>query len=137
MNRRTFIGLTAATIALPHPLFADTAGMIDYVPGLLEQRLASGETVLVDYAADWCSTCRRQERIIGQLREQHPQFNEHITFVRVDWDLYGSDDVSTSRKIPRRSTLVLLKGDQELGRIVAGTRPDDIKALLELGVPKA
>jgi hypothetical protein len=39
--------------------------------------------------------------------------------------------------IPRRSTLVVLKGDQELGRIVAGTRKGDIKALLDRALQAA
>lgn len=136
MNRRNFIGLTAAALAAPQLAWATDDVVLDYVPGLLEERLANGETVLLDYAADWCSTCRRQERIISQLRADNPELNDHITFIRVDWDQYGSDEVSTSRRIPRRSTLVLLRGDQELGRIVAGTRPADIKALLDLGIPK-
>lgn len=95
----------------------------------------AAETVLVDFAADWCSTCKRQERIICELREADPLLDENITFIRVDWDLYGSDDVvAASRNVPRRSTLLLLKGDEELGRIVAGTGTDEIKALLALGL---
>jgi len=106
--------------------------MEDYTPGLIQQKLAAGETVFVDFAADWCSTCKRQERVISELRANNPEFDQKISFVRVDWDDYGSHEVSTSRNIPRRSTLILLKGDQELGRIVAGTSADEIKALLEL-----
>jgi thioredoxin 1 len=34
-------------------------------------------------------------------------------------------------RIPRRSTLVLLKGREELGRIVAGTSKAEIKSLLD------
>jgi thiol-disulfide isomerase/thioredoxin len=135
MNRRTFIGASAATLAFPGVLIAAGAEMIDYEPGLLAQKLADGETVLVDFAADWCSTCARQERVISDLRANNPAYDEHITFVRVDWDRFGRDTVTTSRKVPRRSTLILLKDDKELGRIVAGTSVDDIKSLLDLGVP--
>ena len=39
-----------------------------------------------------------------------------------------------SRNVPRRSTLILLRGEEELGRIVAGTNSDKIQALLELGL---
>ena len=38
------------------------------------------------------------------------------------------------RKIPRRSTLLLLKGDKELDRIVAETSEARIKSLLDKGV---
>jgi thioredoxin 1 len=39
--------------------------------------------------------------------------------------------VTTSRKIPRRSTLVLIKGGEEVGRLVAVTSQAQIKALLD------
>jgi len=137
MKRRQFITNTAAmmgaaaVLGSPALLHAG-AGMEAYTPGLIKQKLAAGETVFVDFAADWCSTCKRQERVISELCANNPEFDAKISFVRVDWDDFGSHEVSTSRNIPRRSTLLLLKGDEELGRIVAGTSADDIKALLEL-----
>ena len=105
-----------------------------YKPGLIKSLLADGKTVFVDYKASWCSTCARQERVINQLRGENPAYDKAISFVAVDWDDFGGHEVSTSRNIPRRSTLVLLKGDQELGRIVAGTSVDDIKALMDKGL---
>lgn len=104
---------------------------VQYEPGVIKAMLAKGETVFVDYAADWCSTCKRQERVINQLRSNDPAYNSAITFVRVDWDMYQDDAVRVSHKIPRRSTLILLRGGRELGRIVAGTRTAAIKALLD------
>jgi len=133
MNRRLFLFSTAAVLATPKLLLAGE-NTVDYTPGLIQDKLAAGETVLVDYAADWCGTCKRQERIIDDLRAENPSLDENISFVRVDWDQYASHDVSRSRNVPRRSTLILLRGEEELGRIVAGTRKEDIKALLALGI---
>jgi thiol-disulfide isomerase/thioredoxin len=107
---------------------------VDYTPGLIKEKLAAGETVFVDYAADWCGTCKRQERIVNELRANNPDFDKNISFVRVDWDSFSSHEVTTSRKVPRRSTLIVLRGEEELGRIVAGTSTEEIKALLELGL---
>lgn len=135
MNRRDFIMCTVATLVAPRITMAADGETLDYVPGLIAEKLQAGETVLVDFAADWCSTCKRQERIISELREADPTLDEHITFIRVDWDEYGSSDVATSRNVPRRSTLLLLKGNEELGRIIAGTQPTEIQALLNRGVP--
>jgi len=134
VNRRFFIAGSVAALCTPNLLLAGSAGAVDYTPGLIKEKLAAGETVLVDYAAAWCSTCKRQERIISELRTNNPEFDKHISFVMVDWDTYGSHEVATSRKIPRRSTLILLKGEEELGRIVAGTDSDQIKQLLELAL---
>ena len=135
MKRRIFLGFIAALLMTPSILVAEEN--IDYEPGLIKQALANGETVFVDYAADWCGTCKRQERIISMLRSKNPQYDENITFVRVDWDEYSSHEITTSRNIPRRSTLLVLKGNKELGRIVAGTNTDEIKKLLDKGLTKS
>jgi len=133
MDRRLFIASAAALLSTSTISLAGE-GTLEYTPGLIEEKLAAGETVFVDYAATWCSTCKRQERILETLRESNPEFDEIITFVKVDWDMYGNHKVAKSRNVPRRSTLILLRGEEELGRIVAGTNSDKIKALLELGI---
>lgn len=130
MNRRTFLASTAALTLTP--VFATAAQ--DYTPGLIKQALADGKTVFVDFAADWCSTCARQERVINALRSQNPAYDASMVFVRVDWDDFRRHDVVTSRAIPRRSTLLVLRGDEELGRIVAGTSESQIKALMDKGL---
>ena len=132
LDRRSFILATAAT-ALVAPASAE-AQTLDYTPGVVDQLLAAGETVFLDFAADWCSTCSRQERVIDDLRASNPAYNSAITFVRVDWDQHGSGDLSQRLAVPRRSTLIVLRGDQELGRIVAGTSRSDIEALLNAGL---
>lgn len=132
IDRRHFIVASAAA-ALVTPIAA-RADTLDYSPGLVDQRLAAGETVFLDFAADWCSTCRRQERVIEELRAENPAYDAAITFVRVDWDQHGSGELSRRLAVPRRSTLIVLRGDQELGRIVAGTSRSDIERLLNAGL---
>jgi len=60
-----------------------------------------------------------------------------VTFIDVDWDAYGDSDLAQRLNIPRRSTLVVLRGDQELGRIVAGTSRADIQALMDVALSAA
>lgn len=134
MKRRTFISFIAGLALVPSLV---TAASVEYTPGLIKQALAEGKTVFVDYAAVWCSTCKRQERLINQLRERNPIYDQHITFVRVDWDVYSDHEVTESRNIPRRSTLLVLNGEEELGRIVAGTDINEIKKLMDAGLAKA
>ena len=134
MNRRHFLITTTALVATPFAAFAAESGWIDYEPGLIQSLLNEGKTVFVDYSATWCSTCKAQERVMNDLRDMNSAYNEAMVFVRVDWDDYGRHTVTTSRKIPRRSTLLVLRGSEELGRIVAGTRIADIEALMDLGL---
>ena len=135
MHRRHF--LTAAAAALALPTMARATSVEAYTPGLVDQRLAAGETVFVDFYASWCVTCAAQHRVIDALKAANPAYAKAITFVQVDWDKYGGEALSERLNIPRRSTLVVLKGDQELGRIVAGTSKDDIKGLLDTALTAA
>jgi thioredoxin 1 len=134
MNRRDFLIATAA-VTLAMPVIAHAA--VDYTPDLLKAELAAGKTVFLDFKASWCSTCAAQERVITALRAENPDYDQSISFINVDWDQWADGDLVRQLNIPRRSTLVVLKGDQELGRIVAGTAKDEIRALLDLALQAA
>ena len=125
-------GVAALTFAANGSV-AQATGWTQYVDGLIKQALGQGKTLFVDYAAHWCSTCAGQERVIKELRVENPAYNQ-MMFVRVDWDTFGSAPISRNYAIPRRSTLLVLKGDQELGRIVAATSKSKIKALMDTGL---
>lgn len=108
-----------------------TAEIAAYLPGLAEQAMREGKRIVLIFGADWCSTCRRQERIINDLRAASPRYDAELTLIRVDWDAYGTGDLSRGLAVPRRSTLIALKGQTELARIVAGTGAAEIKALMD------
>ena len=135
VSRRAFLASGAAFV-MARPAFAAT-GFRDYTPGMIQTMLSEGKTVFVDYAADWCGTCARQKRVILGLLKENPAYRKSVEFVRVDWDDFRKADVTTSRRIPRRSTLIVLKGDQELGRIVAGTGQAEIKGLMDTALSAA
>lgn len=134
MKRRVF--LAAALALLPLPALAGGVTIDFDKSDPIKTALEAGKTVLVDYAADWCSTCAVQERTIAALRADNPAYND-IVFVRVDWDDFGRAPVARDRNIPRRSTLIVLKGNDELGRIVAGTSRADIQALMDKALAAA
>ena len=75
--------------------------------------------------------------MIGELIQENPAYLKNVEFVRVDWDDFRKAEVTTSRQIPRRSTLLVLKSNKELGRIVAGTAKSDIKALMDTALAAA
>ena len=132
MNRRTFISVLTGLVLMSGMSFANES--IVYTPGLIKERLSAGETLFVDYSATWCSTCNRQEKILTKIRENNSAYDEKMTFVKIDWDTYKDHEVTSSRNIPRRSTLLVLRGNEEIGRIIAGTDPKEIEALMAKGL---
>lgn len=138
MERRDFLRLTAAvSLAMPLLPRRGLAAPLTYTPGLVDDELARGATVFVDFYASWCSTCAAQHRVIDALKAENPAYEKAIRFVQVDWDTYKDEVLSVELKIPRRSTLVVLKGGKELGRIVAGTGRAEIKALMDTALAAA
>jgi len=133
MDRRTFLTFIAAS-GFAGPALA-AAGQ-DYAPGLVKKMLADGKIVFIDFYTDWCTTCKRQERVISALRSGNPAY-ESIEFVAINFDTFGREGLARELRIPRRSTLVVLSPEGELGRIVAGTSQNDIKALMDVALNAA
>ena len=134
MDRRTFL-LSTLAVTAAGPVLAASGER--YKPGLVKAKLEKGEIVFVDFYTDWCTTCRSQQRTINALKAENPAFEKNISFVSVDWDRFSGSKLSRELKIPRRSTLVALSKDGEIGRIVAGTRKSDIKALMDKALSAA
>jgi thioredoxin 1 len=135
MHRRDFLALSAGLTLMPLAVRAGDA--VRYTPGSAEAAMDAGKIVLLDFWASWCSTCAAQERVLAELKAENPEYEQKIVFFVVDWDDHGKGELSKALNIPRRSTLVALKGREELGRIVAGTSKADIKALLDAAIAAA
>ena len=131
-----FLLALAAALPLATPARA-APERVFYEPGNAEAAMAEGQVVLLDFFAPWCTTCRARERVIDRLRDANPAYDETIAFITVDWDTYGQGDLARALAIPRRSTLVAMDGEAELGRVVAATSEADIKALLDLALAAA
>lgn len=134
MDRRTFVVSAAALLAAGPAIAANGTA---YRKGLVESELAAGKTVFLDFYTDWCSTCKVQGAKIRKLMKENPAYEANVTFIKVDWDRHSGSTLARRLNIPRRSTLVVLKGDKELGRIVASTKTDKIKALMDTALAAA
>ena len=76
------LGATGSTAAKP-------AGLIPWVTfdrGRAESLAASGQLVFVDVTADWCFTCKVNERLILDTPEVARAFHDHsVVPMRADW----------------------------------------------------
>ena len=134
MNRRDFLLTAAVSLALP---LAARAESLDYTPDILKADLAAGKTVVLHFAATWCETCQAQVRVMRDLKSANPAYDKSLTFLNVDWDTYKGGDLTQKLNVPERSTIVVLKGDKEIGRLYSETAVDPIKALLDAALQAA
>ncbi len=122
----------AFVLVLLAPLGAHASeDTVPYSDKAVEATLAQGRAVLLEFSADWGGTCRRQIRVIKALRAANSAYNDKITFVYVDWDKYSRAPVSKQHKVFGRTTLVMLKGEGEIGRLYSETSEARIKGLLD------
>jgi thioredoxin 1 len=131
-NRRAATVILVSAVALA-TLPAAAAQVTTYTPEALAAAKASGKPFILDFFATWCVTCAAQHRVLDKLRAENPAYAT-IPFMQVDWDQNEHGPLVAEMKIPRRSTLVVLKGDTELGRIVAQTGDAEIEGLLRLAL---
>ncbi len=130
-RRHLLAGLAGISVSA---LVAGAAGaleFIDYTGTELEGLADSGAPYLINFHASWCPTCAAQQRVLDALQGESAAYAA-IPILRVDWDDYGNGELARNLAIPRRSTLVLMQGSSELGRLVAETRKERIAALLDL-----
>ena len=90
----------------------------------------SGQPVLIAIHADWCSTCRTQERVLQELLPQ-PEF-KRIKMLRMDFD--RQKESVRSFGVEYQSTLIAFKNGHEVGRITAEMSPVRIADLLRLSL---
>jgi thiol-disulfide isomerase/thioredoxin len=85
-----------------------------------------GKSLLVDVSAPWCPVCKAQQAVLGELGKQE-RFKSIVT-LKVDFD--SQKDALKALKADKQSTLIVFKGDKEVGRVVGETKKEAIEALL-------
>ena len=128
MKRRQLLGYAAgtATLALLKPAAAE--GYVHFTADVYEQELASGNPFVLGFLSSWGPVCRVQERTVSALINSKPEYSE-IKFIRADWDEFGRSELTKQLKIPRRSTLLMYRGGEEVARVIAQTNKDVIEEL--------
>lgn len=91
---------------------------------------ADGKTVLVDFAASWCPTCKKQGPVIESLLKED-KYKDVVAF-KADYD--KEQELKKQLKVTGQSTLVVFKGDKEAGRAMGITDKVAIGTLLAKGL---
>lgn len=101
-----------------------------YSADALAAAQAAGKPVAVQFHADWCPTCRKQEKAFKALQSD-PDLKE-LTLLVADYDM----DVELKRamNVRTQSTVIVFKGKQEVARVGGVTDSAGLKATLAKGL---
>ncbi|MBN8980585.1 MAG: thioredoxin family protein [Rhizobiales bacterium] len=115
--------MIAGTVLLASA-FSAAAGQ-PYDSNAFEKAQAGGKSILIDVTAPWCPTCTRQRPIIQSLESSNPKL------VVFDVDFDTSKDVLRRFRVQSQSTLILFKGNVEVGRSTGDTNATTITSLVD------
>lgn len=123
LSRRGVLAALACLVSLTAAVAAEKP----FTPDAFAAAQGAGKSVIVHVYAPWCPTCRAQEPIVQKL-EADPKFAGVETF-RVDFD--SQKEALKALKANRQSTIIIFKGDREVGRSLGETNPKAIADLLD------
>ena len=117
-----------ATVGLSLALAAPAVALqgSKFAPAALADAQKAGKAILVEVSAPWCPTCKAQAPILGKLLTT----DKYKGFVKLDVDFDSQKADLKQLNARQQSTLIVYKGDKEVGRSVGDTNPASIEALL-------
>ena len=112
------------------PSAASAAEWQTYSRDAYIQSKSAGKIVLVAVHADWCSTCRRQLPLLESLVKE--KAFENAVAYRVDFDT--DKKFLSEHRVRWQSTLIVFKGEKEVGRSTADLDKNAIRKLFSRGL---
>ena len=97
-----------------------------YTAAALAAAQKADKPVAVHFHADWCPTCRAQEKVLQTLKAE-PGLDLTVLFANYDTE----KDLKRRFNVRAQSTLVVLRGQQEWARLVGDTSADSIRQALK------
>ena len=88
----------------------------------------SGKTIVVNSYETWCGTCSKQTKILNQAKRE---FND---IVFLSYEQSKNKDIAKKLNIKFRTTIVVYKGHNEIGRIVGQTDKETIYSVIHIGL---
>lgn len=129
---RSLVLAISLAIGLGSASASASARWVDYSPANFARAQETGQTMLVDVTAKWCTTCKAQHPILEELTGDERL--KDVMFVRVDFDTHK--DFLQEHQIPRQSTILVFDGKAEIDRSVAETNRDRLRQFVFAAVEK-
>jgi thioredoxin 1 len=128
MTRPT-IRLRTCLTALALSCMALAAQALDfkpYTPEALDAAQKAGKPVAVHFHADWCPTCKLQQKSFAQLQSEGDIM---LTVLVADYDKVR--ELKRSMNVRQQSTVVVFRGGEERGRLMGEAAPEKLRAALK------
>ncbi len=122
LTRRILLTLATAG-ALGAAPFAHALEIKPFTQEALAAAQAAGQPVAVHFHADWCGTCKQQEKVLAQLKTE-PGLD--LTLLVADYD--KEKDLRRALKVRSQSTMVVFRGKEEKARLGGDTDPAKFRA---------
>lgn len=119
--------VTTALVVMTTPVFA---GEEPFSAAALNQLLADGKPVAVDFHADWCPICRAQAPIVRELLSA-PEFKD-VTVLIANFDTELA--LRKSFNVAKQSTLIVFRHGKEVARSTGDTTREGLVALLRQSI---
>lgn len=99
--------------------------IVPYSADAFAKLQTAGEAVALHFRADWCPTCRAQDKALESLKAD-PDLK--LTVLAVDYD--KEVELKKQVSVRNQSTLVVYRGKVETGRQIGATAPEAIRKVL-------
>ncbi|MFM2121457.1 MAG: hypothetical protein RL722_2925 [Pseudomonadota bacterium] len=97
-----------------------------YSADALARAEKAGQPVALHFHADWCPTCRAQDKTLQSMKDEK---GLDLTILTVNYDT--EKDLKKRFGIRMQSTLVVLKGDKEVSRLAGDSSADGLRGALK------
>jgi thioredoxin 1 len=77
-----------------------------------------GKSAVISTHADWCSTCRAQDKVLSNFMKD-PDY-KNVVFYQVDYD--NQKDLLKTLKVRSQSTIIVYKNGKEVARATGDTK---------------
>lgn len=97
-----------------------------YSAAALAQAQKANQPVALHFHADWCPTCRAQEKVLQDLKVE-PGLDMTVLVANYDTE----KELKRRFKVRAQSTLVVLHGEKETYRVVGDTSVGGLRSALK------
>jgi thioredoxin 1 len=121
-----FATALATTLACLLPLTAQALDIQPYSAAALESAQKADRPVALHFHANWCPTCRAQEKVFNGFK---PDATLALALLVVDYDAERA--LKQKLGVRTQSTLIVYRGKRETARLAGETDPARLKAALQ------